>query len=194
MSNINVFTNYYSEKKDRRRLELEECVSNNVLNPHINYIPIVSQTRMKFNDFFNIINDYTSDDDVNIICNLDIYFDNNITIAQRIKPGEFWCLARWDYKRNKKILHCNRPDSQDTWVFRGKMTKINADFEMGKRGCDNRLAFLAKEAGLNVTNPSKSVKTIHIHNSNIRNYNKRNKADLVRGPYHTITPTALPQV
>lgn len=191
MSNINVFTNYYEEKKERRRKELDLCMAKNSTNEFINFIPIESQERMTFNDFFRIANNYTGENDINVISNLDIYFDKTVVNYSKVEFGDFWCLARWDLKKNNEIVHCNRPDSQDVWVFRGRMNKIDAPFEMGKMGCDNRLAYLAKEAGLNVLNPSKTIKSIHVHTSNIRNYKKRNKADLIPGPYHTIMPTSL---
>jgi len=63
--------------------------------------------------------------------------------------------------------------SQDVWIFNNKINKsINADFSLGVLGCDNRLSFLLNESGYNVTNPSKTIRCIHRHNSNIRNYTR----------------------
>ena len=189
--NINVFANYYEDKNTKRRGELETCMQNNINNPHINFIPITSQIRITFNDFFNICNNYSDKDDISIVANLDIYFDETIALARSMMPGTFWSLGRWDYKKSGAIIHSNRPDSQDAWVIKGHFKKINANFTMGKCGCDNRLAYEAKKAGYVVVNPSKSVKAIHMHISNIRNYKRRKKQDVVPGPYHTITPTEL---
>lgn len=190
MNNINVYTNYYNETKEKRRVEIERCVQENFNNKYINFIPIESQKRMSFNDFFRYSNEYCSDDDINIVSNLDIFFDKTILTTNSIRKGEFWCLARWDMRKDGSIVHANRPDSQDVWVYRGKI-RLNAPFEMGKMGCDNRLAYVANEFGLKVSNPSMSIKCIHLHNSNIRNYRRKNEADLVQGPYLTIPPTAL---
>ena len=57
--NINVFANYYEEPKEKRRKELDFCMQNNMCNPYINFIPISSQDRMTFSDFFIICNQNT---------------------------------------------------------------------------------------------------------------------------------------
>jgi hypothetical protein len=40
---------------------------------------------------------------------------------------------------------------------------------MGVAGCDNRLAYELEQAGFIVINPSLSIKTYHLHLTNIRN-------------------------
>ena len=187
--NINVFANYYHEKNDSRRNELDYCIQKNIANSNINYILIESQERLTYNDYFNYVNNYTSDEDVNVIINLDIYFDESIVNAFKIKNDEFWCCGRWEWKDDGALVAPTRPDSQDAWFKRGKIN-MNANFELGKLGCDNRLAYEASRT-YSVLNPALTIKAIHVHTSNIRNYTRKNKNDLVPGPYHTITPTAL---
>lgn len=189
--NINVFVNYYEEPKEKRRKELDFCMQKNMINPYINFVPITSQSRMEFGSFFDICNRYSRADDISVVANLDIYFDETIKLVSGIKDKAFWALGRWDYKKNDKITHSNRPDAQDAWIIKGHFKNINANFEMGKCGCDNRLAYEAKRAGYAVSNPSKTIKAIHMHISNIRNYKRRGKQYTVPGPYHTVSPTEL---
>jgi hypothetical protein len=47
---------------------------------------------------------------------------------------------------------------------------------MGLPGCDNRLAHLLSETGYRLSNPCRSIRTIHLHRSNVRSYGKLGKA------------------
>lgn len=189
---INVFAGYYKDKYPNRNKELLECMHKNILNPYINYVLLDYPDRLKYNDYFRIINSYTDPNDVNIIMNLDIYLDpNTCHLLERIKPLEMFALCRWEKQSNGEIQFANRPDSQDVWVFRGPIN-VDVDFYIGYAGCDNRIAKVFTDAGWKVTNPSKSIKTIHVHSSNIRNYTPgRNNTMVVPGPYLTLTPTTL---
>jgi hypothetical protein len=189
---INVFVGYYQDKNQTRNDELMECMRCNINNPYINYVLIESDERMKYNDYFRIINAYSDPNDVNVIMNLDIYLDpESCSLLEKIKPKEMFALCRWEKQPNGELKFADRPDSQDAWVFRGYID-INVDFHLGYAGCDNRLAKVFADAGWKVTNPSRTIKTIHIHSSNIRNYKpgKHNKM-MVEGPYLTLTPTIL---
>lgn len=189
---INMYVGYYEDSDSMRNDELQECIRNNVSNTSINYVMINSKDRLKYNDFFRIINSYSDKEDVNVIANLDIYLDSaTCHLMERIKEREVYALCRWDKKVDGSVKFCNRPDSQDTWVFRGHV-EVNVDFCIGYAGCDNRIAKIFSDVGWKVTNPSKSIKTIHVHNSNIRNYRRGNKNILtVPGPYLTISPSEL---
>ncbi|MFW9876813.1 MAG: hypothetical protein ACFFG0_27280 [Candidatus Thorarchaeota archaeon] len=190
---INLYVGYYEDPNPRRNTELLECVHQNINNPYINYVIIESQDRLKYNDFFKFINEYSLNTDVNVIANLDIYLDySTCHFMNKIKPKEVFALCRWDKVKNGSIRFANRPDSQDTWVFRGHITGVDCDFHLGYAGCDNRVARVFSDAKWKVSNPSKTIKTIHVHNSNIRNYRVRNKNTLVvKGKYLTLPPTDL---
>jgi hypothetical protein len=187
---INVYANYFYEKNDIRRLELEECIINNYNNSLINYTLIESDKKMSFKNFFDIINNITTDDDINIICNLDIYFNETINYVNSITKDQFFALSRYDIYNNQLKLF-DAACSQDTWIWKGKSKNINSDYLMGMPGCDNRLAYEAQAAGYQVSNPSKTIQTIHVHKSNIRNYTPGALADTVPPPYHTISPHHL---
>lgn len=178
-----LFYNYYEDKNLNRKLEIDYCLYKNLQNKNINTVVIESQKHLTFDYFFNLINKITNDEDINIICNSDIYLDDTIILTEKIKENECYALSRWDVHPNGTPIFFDRRDSQDTWIFKGKVKKVIADFTLGKRGCDNRLAYELRRAGYRVTNPSKTIKTYHVHNSNIRSYSF---TDAVPEPYDTI--------
>ena len=200
---INLILNYYKDKVEDRNLELLTCFVKNLNNDYINnivvistendysslidylvdnknkIIPILTEVRPTYNDYFSITRDFFNDDgNINIISNLDIiipqetlYSEVSKTINDYIDSKTCLALSRWDIQENNTYVHFDRSDSQDTWIFIGGVPKINgADFTLGKCGCDNKILYLLDESGYFLINPSKTLKTYHLHLTNIRNY------------------------
>lgn len=194
---INLFINPYEEKRPERKAELEFCMDNNMANGHIGKIYQLDG-RPTFQDFFNYINSVTTDNDVNIITNLDIYFDDTIKLAEQIKSNECYALSRWDVTSITPftILMYDQAGSQDTWIFRGKVRDgMYADYPCGKMGCDNRLAHELQHVAKYMTiNPCRDIRCIHYHLSQQKNYDTqiRNKNTVVQPPYAFVKATHLP--
>jgi hypothetical protein len=136
---------------------------------------------------------YKKPNEVNIIANADIYFDETIGYAKKISEGECYALTRWELV-NGRVVDFNtrhgRPSppewSQDAWIFRGSIQPNKFDnvkalnesarvteiipFTLGIPGCDNKFCALLKERGVNVMNPSKTIKAIHVHQDSKRFY------------------------
>lgn len=202
---INIFQNYYIDPNPQRQEEIEACRSINAAlcldTCPISYRQI--DERMTYNQVFRITEQYPNH--LNIIANSDIYFEvkdlkHVIATYNRHPAKERLCFAltRWDLlPDNHSIEFMNRADSQDTWMFYGAVPQIDgADFYVGGvAGCDNKIAYLLALAGFQVCNPSLEVRTIHIHNSNIRNYivNGRVKEQLPP-PYKLVPPCTLRDV
>ena len=201
---VNLFISSYDEQNKVRRKELMQCLLNNISNEYIDVIYILlaegaseptqdrkvryieSSQKPTFKDFFDIINLASTEEDINIISNSDIYFDDSLrhTIHVRWKY-DCWALSRWeinaDGSKGEQIQ--TRGDSQDVWIIRGKLREVGyCDFPLAKLGTDNRIAWELREAGYDVTNPSKSVFAWHNHSSEIRNYDSINR-DCVPPPY-----------
>jgi hypothetical protein len=185
---IRLFYNYYVDKNPTRANEINFCLQKNLQNPYLTVVMVESPSKPTYDFFFKKINEITGPDDINIICNSDIFFDNTIKFAEKIKHKEFYALLRWEFKANGQIQFHERDDSQDTWIVRGKIENVFGGFSLGIRGCDNRIAAEFHKAGYNVTNPAKTIRTFHVHNCGIRNYTMK---DIVPPPYHTLMPTAL---
>jgi hypothetical protein len=159
-------------------------------------IPILTEVRPTYNDYFSITRDlFNNENNINIISNLDIiipketlYSEMSKTINDYIDNKTCLALSRWNIQKDNTYVHFDRSDSQDTWIFLGGVPNIDgADFTLGKRGCDNKISYLLDENGYHVINPSKTLKTYHLHLTNIRNYLKI--VDIIPRPYKLLKPT-----
>ena len=133
---------------------------------------------------------------VNYIANSDIYFQR----TDRVPPeGHVWALSRYDVDADGRALLWDHRDSQDTWIVQGGPHEVDAPYPMGKAGCDNALVHALQQAGFTVTNPSKTIRTYHLHNVNYRSYlvdpsgraRGGNKIERVPPPYAFVQPTEL---
>lgn len=161
---INVFADNYTHANPARVAELASVWDRNKANPNINYIQMNSPSRMTYQDLFDKINERTGDDDINVISNLDIYFDDSILLLNKTSKTQFIALSRWDIFEDGSVrFEGPKQFSQDTWAWRGKVGISNASFFLGVYACDNRIAAEARHAGYQVINPCHSVKTYHLH-------------------------------
>lgn len=198
-----LFTSFYLDSKPERQRELEHCIRMNVNNIHIdkmvvilegkkedfpvlNYpkIEVIEAPRPTFKQFFELANVICSDEDIAIISNTDIYFDNTLELLNGYNmSGRCLALSRWHYNDDHRIILHNEQYSQDVWIFKGKIRPMEyCDFYMGIRGCDNRIAYEIYKAGYHVINPAHSIKCIHYHMTEIRNYGD----ELIPKPYYPI--------
>jgi hypothetical protein len=120
--------------------------------------------------------------------NIDNATANNERQQQNIQENQMYALSRWDLDEDMKAKHHNTWDSQDTWIFKNSIKSGNYDIPLGIPGCDNRIAYELKEAGYEVINPSKTVKTYHYHLSNYRSYRE---IDRLEGEFYCITPSGI---
>jgi len=186
LKKINLFVQVYDCENTQRKKELDTCLKiNKDLNINgVVYLNVIEiKEKLKFSELFNMTKGYPND--INIIANSDIYFNETILESRFIKSNEAWALTRWDYSKNiAKLFY--RKDSQDVWVFNGVANVNGGDYYVGTPGCDNRLAFEIKNSGYDLINPSKRIHAIHLHETNYRTYDKFTKA--VEEPYHFIFP------
>jgi len=144
--------NYYKDKNPLRHLEIEKCLKENVNNHHIRKILLLIDTdvvpdtiskkielrrvenRPTYTELFTAANEVALPDEVAIISNSDIYFDNTLGLAENIPADECYALSRWDMVRGElKPFH--HSDSQDVWIMRTPIKEVESDFTMGKPGC-----------------------------------------------------------
>ena len=67
------------------------------------------------------------------------------------------------------IYFYNRLDSQDVWIWRSKINN-DCSFGLGVPGCDNALLMNIERKGYEVLSPSRKIQAIHLHHTQIRNY------------------------
>jgi hypothetical protein len=213
---IRLFTSAFPERREWRRLEFAECLSRNLActeideivvlvegnapvadNGRITTIPVT--TRPVYQDYLSRISAIAGADDVSIIANADIYFDESIGLLRTVSlPGNtVLALARWERRDGGKLHLNDRNDSQDAWIFRGRPRPMRADFPVGVPRCDNRLVKELEVAGYSVLNPSFTIRAIHLHNEERDEYPTETRDDFVPGPYGYVWPhnlMSLPRV
>ena len=130
-----------------------------------------------------------------------------LALAEAIQPGELYALSRWNPVTGRISGSSLAADGSvciplsigaDAWIFRAPLSlprslapslHLSAPFPQGKPFCDHRLARLALDAGLRVTNPCLSIRAWHHHASGHRTYTA---ADSIPGPYAWLPPCTLP--
>ena len=155
----------------------------------------IQDERPTYDAYFKLISlSYGSFDNINVISNSDMIIpsDTLSNLPKFLNASTCLALSRWDSKQmdnytDGAILY-DRPDSQDTWIFNGSASIINnsAPFTLGLAGCDNAIAHIISKSGYNVINPSKTLKTYHVHLTGVRNY-RTDKP--VPPPYKLLPPT-----
>ncbi len=202
---INLFTNWYKSYRDE---ENEVCLMSNLRNSKINriylfcddgkeipehekIIAVNLSKRATYECFFHAVNEVHQD--ISIIANSDIYFDDSLDYLELLKENECFALTRWDVTANDCVFY-NRWDSQDAWIFKGKIKEnVFADFEIGRLGCDNRISYELKKAGYIVRNPSLSIKAYHLHLEERTENSNHDESKRIPPPYSYLLPsTARP--
>ena len=192
---INLFINWFVHPDPERRKELEFCLEKNEENTLIdNIFKLTSGPKWPtYNDYFRLMGHYPND--INILSNLDIYFDETLNHVHKIREHQCFALTRWELVDDAVIpFEVRNPGhparfSQDVWIFRGAPKVRNATFSMGWPGCDNRIAKLIHDSGYEVLNPSKTIRAIHVHRDPSRNTAR--DVNRVGGPYLWINPTVI---
>lgn len=199
---INLYTSYFISEDKKRQSEIDLCLKKNIENDLIKTIYLIIEEPIEFNIpkiktvlikgrptynvFFDLINQNTTENEWNIISNTDIYFDNTLHLLK--KYSKSYCLALTRYEVTQTgIRFLNLKDSQDCWIFKGNIRKIEGDFTLGTAGCDNAIANRIWKSGYQVINPSKSIKSYHVHTSQHRTYDVNAK---VPQPYLLLNPCA----
>jgi hypothetical protein len=189
-------TGFYRDPCPVRIGEFVECVQRNSANTYIGRIILFledhiseseAQTRfallahakvklvphgrrLTYPDLFEYANQHFVDTTV-IIANADIFFDETLEQLD-LEPMicRMLCLSRRDEDDGGIPVHYDCPFSQDAWIFEAPLPRLACDFHLGKPGSDNRLAFEAERAGFTVSNPSRSVRARHLHQSAVRRF------------------------
>jgi hypothetical protein len=194
---------FYEERDPDRMAEYTTCLARNLDCCDIERVHVFDETRAagasprmsvlghprmervlcgrrtRFQDFFEYAARELPGRTV-IIANTDVFFDETLgELAGYPMDGRLLALSRWDERADGSSALFEEPGSQDAWIFRAPLRPFPCDWYLGVPGCDNRLAWEARNAGLDVTNPARTVRARHLHLTGRRNYSG---ADLVEGP------------
>lgn len=191
---VNLFVSYYIDKNPIRQKEIDFCMWHFLNNKAIDKIYVLydndehkisnnpkitwvfSETRT-YARFFDLINEVSGPNDINILTNSDIHMHERAIekIANNLTHDCCFCLTRHEYGR---LFHESiGRGSQDTWCFKGRIKKVeDAGFNLGTYGCDGRIAYLLTQAGYKTLNPCLEIFINHIHMSNHRTWQNQPSA------------------
>lgn len=189
---VNLFVCTYTEPNLQRAEELQECLNRNIALKDVHvHILHDDPKRHTYVELFEYANSKIQDvSDVSIIANSDIYFDDTsiALIDAHLAFNECYALTRWDVQVQGDPVFLDRRDSQDSWCFRGRIRNIPASFTTGIPGCDNCLAMILHQAGYILKNPSCTIKSYHLHLTQIKSYGD---SDRLPPPYLRVNPVEL---
>jgi len=214
-----VITQFFRHKNNRRYKEIKDCLVANCANPYVDKIVLLNEknlsnewkyvpgaekiqqavigTRLTYANFLQFVHDHVPDDIYVVLCNADIYFGDSIKELFRIDMrNRMLALLRWDVEESgNHHIFGPRADSQDTWIFLSNSIKARSwdystfQYTLGQPGCDNAFAGHILRNHFVISNPAMSFKTFHLHNTNIRNYDKK---DMIRSDvYVNIVPSYI---
>ncbi len=200
---IRLFTTYYHEPRPDRCAELDICIALNalafdgvyILAENIRgHVPrgewVMSEKRQKYIDILQWASSLAQPDDVTVIANCDIVIPapSAKQIMEHLGADEAYCLSRYEVGPSGRCRLLNTGWSQDVWAFRGPSRIVGGDYFFGVPGCDNRLAHEMDASGYKVLNPSKTIKTFHIHSTGQRTATN-SVAHRVDPPYLLVDPS-----
>lgn len=203
---ISLFVPYFRPAEDARRRELEVCLEKNRENARIDHIYLmidddaevdvadhrVTVLRMNRRPTYKDWADLTEQhcpNDVSVLANADIYFDSTVSKLKELftaDPSGFVALSRYELIGGETSLHPNPHWSQDVWAYyparasnRDRDQRLN--FPLGVPRCDNKVAYVFSVYGHAVYNPCREVRSIHVHETGLRNYDKKGDMRIVGG-------------
>ena len=214
-----MITQYYKPPAAKRAREIKTCLQKNLNNPLVDKMVLLTESdflsdypksskiqqevigeRLKYSTVIRWIAEKAPKNTICVFANSDIYLDETWkNVWTTNLEDKFLSLLRYeavDGKADKDHeIFGPRADSQDTWVVLSDSVKSKTwnysslDFTFGKAGCDNAINVEMLRGRFLVANPSLTIKTHHLHTSEIRNYDAK---DIVDKPmYFYIDPTAL---
>lgn len=168
---------------DKIILPNEKIYSNSESGINLEEIDKIEQInhgkRLTFQDSFNLIKKLDAKSKTSnfyLLSNLDIFFDETLRNLKKIKLDcrkYMLALVRNEFKPGMKLKDCKTTGvnwAQDTWIIHSNNLKHLTperlkmlDFRMGVGRCDNRLAFLLKEWGLQPQSIPNVIRSYHIH-------------------------------
>ncbi|WOD06172.1 exostosin family protein [Marinomonas sp. GJ51-6] len=194
---INLFFPYYQCGDVGRQKEIDLCLKNNIDNKKINQIFLIIDdgspcpyndkklqiinldSRLTYKIWYELTKRYCKEG-ISLLCNSDIYFDESITcIYDSIQDDtSFLSLSRWELTDGLISKHPNPHWSQDAWAMRVESSLSSSfihqlDFPMGVPRCDNKIAYLFATRGWKIFNPIHDLRSIHVHESQMRTYDKK---------------------
>ncbi|WP_158025525.1 exostosin family protein [Maricaulis sp. W15] len=203
---ISLFMPYFRPAEAARQEELALCLQKNRENELISHIYLmvdddaeVSQQdgrvtvirmdrRPTYQDWTRLTEAYCPQD-ISILANADICFDETVSRLEdlfAVDPTGFVALSRYELIGEETSLHPNPHWSQDSWAYCAAHAS-NPDrdrclnFPLGVPRCDNKVAYIFAVYGHTIYNPCYDIRSIHVHETGLRTYDKKGDMRIVGG-------------
>lgn len=214
-----LITQFFRHTNPIRHAEILTCLQRNIecsyidrivllnekdLSKEWNAIPgsnkvsqIIIKKRLTYANFLQFVHDEVPANVFTILSNADIYFGRSLLDLYDVDlKNRMMALLRWeDQGSDDATIFGPRADSQDAWIFLSDTIRQTTwpyptfDFPLGQPGCDNAFAAHLLRNHIVLSNPAMSFKTYHLHNSDVRNYSKK---DTIRSDlYINLVPTYI---
>ena len=190
-NNIHLLIDYYkfSSPNPNRQQELDTCFYDNINNENFYKIHVFSDDelpftnnkithnkpskRLTYKDYFDYAKHNIPENDIVVLANSDIYFDNTISKIKNIDlTTTVLALTRWCPDHGHRIInnqieiYPNHDKSQDVWIWKNILKNYentDCNFTLGKLGCDNKIAYIFNQMGYKIMNPSLEIIAYHLH-------------------------------
>jgi hypothetical protein len=213
---IYLIQQFFNASDPARAKEFETCLKMNVKCSVLDKIILLNESddiklplksskiecvnighRMGYIDVFKYIKESVPDNVIVLFANSDIFLMDDFKDIHSINmEKKFLALLRWDTdEKGMARIFGPRPDSQDVWGVLSsdiKTPEFNLDslnFLFGMPGCDNAITAIMRQKGFYCINPALSLKSYHLHNTQLRNYS--NKDRVYNREYLYLEPTEL---
>ena len=162
----------------------------------IKQIPLKS--RLTYAHCIDTIQNLVGPNSLVALANADIYLNETWRSIWSVNLADtFVALLRWEEGKdaNGPTIFGPRNDSQDTWLIHSNsvlartwnLSAFNIPF--GKAGCDNAILVEFLRNKFKIVNPAMNIQTIHVHQSEVRTYEKTDIVD--RPVYMFVEPTGI---
>ena len=158
-------------------------------------------TRLTYKDLLKYTYESVPPNTIVVYANADIYCTPTLKELYSLDMRDkMLALLRWDEQSGPTDLKLFGPraDSQDAWILLSDSVKSRTwdwstfDYKLGTACCDNRFTGDMFTMKFLVSNPSNTIQMVHIHQSEIRDYNKHDL--LLAKLYMYIHPCAITHI
>jgi hypothetical protein len=202
---ITVFTPYFAARTPERQAELDLCLHMNLQCDAVTRLVLLVDDghqpptthpkltvrampgRPSYLQWIELSTELPAGG-VSILANTDIYFDDSLRRVHETlaAPQRFMALSRFEKLGAEFKPHPTPNWSQDVWGLRtgqdlpAPLLKA-LDIPLGVPRCDNKIAYLFAVHGWTVHNPMAFVRSVHVHETQQRNYDKKTDMTVMGG-------------
>lgn len=174
---------WFDCKDKTRKSELTDCINHNlsigfdqviIFNDSVkptfhgkNVKNILTNSRITYRDYINIVKDPKNYSSLVVLTNTDIKLARNIlSLDEIIKEKTLIALSRYE---NNGMLADSPWCTQDVWAMLSQPIHKSAihqcDIPLGLPGCEIRFSEIIFNTGFSVFNPCLDIKNTHIHSN-----------------------------